>query len=78
MDKNLNSEKVDQAPLNNAARAYIYYVLYVFTVQSDGGVATTPHLSTIIYPTPGKVLLTLLCIKVTAKGARTAIEKHFV
>ncbi len=32
-----------------------FYALYVFTVQSNSGVATTPHLSTLkIYPTPGE------------------------
>ncbi len=33
-----------------------FYALYVFTVQSNGGVATTPpYLSTLkIYPTPGE------------------------
>ncbi len=32
-----------------------FYALYVFTVQSNGGVVTPPYLSTLkTYPTPGE------------------------
>ena len=40
-----------------------------FTVQSNGGVATTPYL--LPYP-PGKVPSPRFCIKMTAKDARAS------
>ncbi len=56
-----------------------FYALYVFTVQSNGEVATTPPLLVDFeyLPYPGKVLYPLFCIKMTAKDARTVIKNHF-
>ena len=56
-----------------------FYALYVFTVQSNGGVATPlPHLSTLkTYPTPGKVLYTLFLHQNDHKGCPGSYEKSF-
>ncbi len=48
-----------------------FYALYVFTVQSNGGVVTNPYLSTLkTYPNPGdreSPMHPVFCIKMTAK-----------
>ncbi len=56
-----------------------FYALYVFTVQSNDGVATSPLLfdfEDLPYPR-GRSYTPRFCIKMTAKDARTAIENHF-
>ncbi len=56
-----------------------FYALYGFTVQSNGGVATTPVLvdfEDLTYP-QGRSYTPLFCIKMTAKDARTVIKNHF-
>ena len=56
-----------------------FYALYVFTVQSNGGVATTPLLvdfEDLPYHR-GRSYIPRFCIKLTAKDARTAIKNHF-
>ena len=54
------------------------HTLYVFTVQSNGAVATTPHTCRLLRFTlpPGKVLYPPFCIKMTAKDARAVIKNH--
>ena len=55
-----------------------FHALYVFTVQSTGGVATPTNLSTLkIYPAPGEGPIHRFCIKMTTKDARAVIKSHF-
>ncbi len=56
-----------------------FYALYVFTVQSKGGVATTPLLvdfEDLPYPW-GRSYAPRFCIKVTAKDAWAVMKNHF-
>ena len=53
------------------------YVLYMFTVQSNRRVATTPLLvdfEDFPYPWEGP---TRFCIKITARDTRVVIKNHF-
>ncbi len=50
-----------------------FYALYVFTVRSNGGVATTPPLLVDFEDLPYPVFAS----KMTAEDARTAIKDHF-
>ncbi len=57
-----------------------FYVLYLFTVQSQWWSGNPPYLSTLkIYPTPGEgPIPPVFASKAkTAKDARTAIKNHF-
>ncbi len=55
------------------------YALYVFTVQSNGGVATTPYLSTLkTYPTPGEGPIPPFLHQNDRKGGPVVIKNHFV
>ena len=56
--------------------------VYVFSVQSNGGVATTPSplladFEDLPYPW-GMSYTPRFCIKVTAKDAQAVIKNHFV
>ncbi len=56
-----------------------FYALYVFTLRSNGGVASTPLLvdfEDLPYP-QGRSYTPRFYIKMTAKDARTATKIHF-
>ena len=57
-----------------------FYALYVFTVQSNVGVTTTPPLlvdfEDLPYP-QGRSYTPRFCIKMTAQDARAVIKNHF-
>ncbi len=55
-----------------------FYALYVFTVQSNVGVATPLLVDFDDLPYPrGRSYTPRFCIKMTAKDARAAIKNHF-
>ncbi len=55
-----------------------FNVLYVFTVQSNGGVAPPLLVDFEDLPYPrGRSYTLCFCINMTAKDARTTMENHF-